>query len=73
MPKTMSLRFSDNQAKALELVARVDEQPLAAVVRDALDEHIQARVKSPEFQVRLKQQRAEESTTYDKLVQDGEW
>lgn len=55
MTKTMSLRLDDEQAQALQLVAAADDQKLTQTIREALDQHIEARRNDPEFQKRLKE------------------
>ena len=52
MPKTMTLRLTDKQARELEAVARVDEMPVSEAVRQAIDERIAARRKDKDFQGR---------------------
>lgn len=54
MPKTMTLRLNDEQAAELDAMARVDEMPVAAVVRDAIAERIAARRADEDFQARLR-------------------
>lgn len=55
MPKTMSLRLDDAQAKALEAMARVDHVPVSEAIRTAIDERIAARRADRDFQKRRKQ------------------
>jgi len=54
MPKTMTLRLSDEQAEKLETLARVEGVPVAEAVRQAIDQRIEARRKNKAFQERLK-------------------
>jgi len=54
MPKTMTLRLSDEQAEKLETLARVEGVPVSEAVRQAIDERIEARRKDKAFQGRLK-------------------
>jgi predicted transcriptional regulator len=54
MPKNMTLRLSDEQARELEAVARVDEMPVSEAVRLAIADRIEARRKDQEFQARLR-------------------
>jgi len=54
MPKTMTLRLSDEQAQKLETLARVEGIPVSEAVRDAIDRRIEARRKDKAFQDRLK-------------------
>ena len=69
MAKTMSLRLSDEQAAELEAVARVEEAPVAAVVRDAISERIQARRGDQEFQARLRRHLEENRQALERLAQ----
>lgn len=52
--KAMTLRLERDHAEALEIVATVDGQPMSAVIRAALMEHIKTRRADPEFQARLR-------------------
>ena len=54
MPKTMTLRLSNEQAEKLETLARVEGVPVSEAVRQAIDERIEARRKDKAFQGRLK-------------------
>lgn len=51
--KAMTLRLSQEQAEALEAVARADGIPVADAVRLAINEHIEHRRKDKAFQDRL--------------------
>lgn len=68
MAKTMSLRLDDQQAAMLELVARADDQSLTDAVRQAIDEHIEARRRDKAFMDRLKRRRSEEAALYKRLA-----
>ena len=50
----MTLRLSPEQAEQLELVASVDDVPVAEVVRDAISRHIVERQKDEAFRNSLK-------------------
>jgi len=52
MPKTMTLRLSDEQAEQLEAVARIDGQPVSETVRAAIDKQIAERRADRAFQER---------------------
>ena len=52
--KAMTIRLSAEQAEELETVATVDSQPVSAVVRAAIAEHIESRKKDERFQDSLK-------------------
>lgn len=69
MPKTMTLRLSDEQAAELESIARVDDAPVAAVVRDAITERIERRRKDKDFQARLRRHLEENQKALERLAQ----
>jgi predicted transcriptional regulator len=48
--KAMTIRLSAEQAEALETVATVASMPVSDVIRAAIQEHIEARRRDPEFQ-----------------------
>lgn len=50
----MTVRLSDEQAEQLEAIAAVEGIPVSQAVRDAIDEHLEARRKDVEFQRRLR-------------------
>jgi len=52
--KSMTLRLSQEQAEALEAVARADGVPVAEAVRSAIAAHIEQRRKDEDFQLRLR-------------------
>ncbi len=52
--KTMTLRLDDERAATLELIARAENKTVTDTVRDAIDEHIEARRKDKAFQERLR-------------------
>lgn len=45
----MTIRLSAKQAAELETVATVDEQPVSAVIRAAINRHVVARKRDPVF------------------------
>jgi predicted transcriptional regulator len=59
MPKTMTLRLSDELAADLEAMARVDDVPVSEAIRVAIDERIKARRDDKQFQDRLRRLMAE--------------
>jgi predicted transcriptional regulator len=69
MPKTMTLRLSDEQARELEAVARVDEMPVSEAVRLAIDERIQTRRTDKDFQSRLRRLMQENQAALERLAQ----
>jgi predicted transcriptional regulator len=52
--KAMTIRLSRDQADALDTVAAIDAQPVAEVIRAAIEEHISARRKDEQFQEGLR-------------------
>ena len=47
--KAMTIRLSAEQAAELETVATVDQQPVSAVIRAAITDHVVARKQDPSF------------------------
>jgi hypothetical protein len=68
MAKTMTLRLSDEQARELEAVARVDEMPVSEAVRRAVDERIKARRDDQDFQKRLRRLLEENQAALERLA-----
>lgn len=68
MPKTMTLRLSDEQAEKLETLARVEGIPVSEAVRDAIDQRIEARRKDKAFQARLKRMVEENARALELLA-----
>lgn len=68
MAKTMTLRLSDEQARELESVARVDEMPVAEAVRRAIDDRIKARREDQAFQGRLRRLLQENQEALERLA-----
>jgi predicted transcriptional regulator len=69
MPKTMTLRLSDELAADLEAMARVDDVPVSEAIRVALDERIKARREDKQFQARLRRLMAESQRSLERLAQ----
>jgi hypothetical protein len=67
MPRTMTLRLNDEQAAALDLVARADEQTVTEAVRTAIDAHIEARRRDEDFIERLRRRHEQERALYERL------
>lgn len=67
MPKTMTLRLTDEQAATLDLVARADDQTLTEAVRIAIDAHIAERRRDKDFIERLRRRHEEERALYERL------
>lgn len=61
MTKAFTMRLSEEKAAELEAVARADGMPVSEAVRDAINQHIDARRKDKDFQARL-----------SKLVEDNQ-
>jgi predicted transcriptional regulator len=53
-PKAMTIRLSQEQAEELEIVASVENRPVAEVVRAAIAEHIDTRRQDADFQRTLR-------------------
>lgn len=68
MAKTMTLRLSDEQARELEAVARIDEMPVAEAVRRAIDDRIKARRDDNAFQSRLRRLIQENQEALERLA-----
>ena len=69
MPRTMTLRLTDEQAATLDLVARADEQTVTEAVRTAIDAHIEERRRDKGFKERLRRRQEEERALYERLSQ----
>lgn len=69
MPKTMTLRLSDELAADLEAMARVDDMPVSEAIRVAIDERIKARRHDKQFQARLRRLMAENQRALERLAQ----
>lgn len=52
--RAMTLRLPKRLAEEMALVAQIDELDIVAVVRQALTDHIAARVADPEFKVKAR-------------------
>jgi predicted transcriptional regulator len=68
MPKTMTLRLSDEQAADLEAMARVDDVPVSEAIRVAIDERIKARRDDKQFQARLRRLMTENQRALERLA-----
>lgn len=68
MPKTMTLRLSDEQAADLEAMARVDDVPVSEAIRVAIEERINARREDKQFQARLRRLMAENQRALERLA-----
>lgn len=67
MPRTMTLRLTDEQAATLDLVARADGQTVTEAVRTAIDAHIEERRRDEGFKERLRRRHEEERALYERL------
>jgi predicted DNA-binding protein len=67
MPRTMTLRLTDEQAATLDLVARADGQTVTEAVRAAIDAHIEERRRDKGFKERLRRRHEEERALYERL------
>lgn len=52
--KAMTVRLSEDQAQALEMVASIENLPISDVIRAAISTHIETRRRDPIFQAGLK-------------------
>ncbi len=52
--KAMTIRLSEEQAQALEMVASVENLPISDVIRAAITTHIATRRRDPDFQAGLR-------------------
>jgi len=68
MPKTMTLRLSDELAADLEAMARVDDVPVSEAIRAAIDERIKGRRNDRQFQARLRTLMAENQRALERLA-----
>jgi predicted transcriptional regulator len=69
MPKTMTLRLSDELAADLEAMARVDDVPVSEAIRVAIDERIKGRRDDKQFQARLRRLMGENQRALERLAQ----
>jgi hypothetical protein len=69
MPRTMTLRLTDEQAATLDLVARADDQTVTEAVRTAIDAHIEGRRRDEDFKERLRRRHEEERELYERLAE----
>jgi len=72
MPRTLTLRISDEQAALLELMSRVDGVSLSEAIRTAIDERIESRRADEQFQARLRSIMERDRMVQDHLSVDDE-
>lgn len=65
--KVMTLRLARDQADDLEAIADVEDRPIAAVVREAIATHIDARKGDAQFQKRLREKLERNKRILEKL------
>jgi predicted transcriptional regulator len=53
-PKAMTIRLSPEQAEGLETVATVEDRAVSDVIRAAINDHISARRRDPQFREGLR-------------------
>jgi predicted transcriptional regulator len=68
MPKTMTLRLSDELAADLEAMARVDDVPVSEAVRVAIAERVERRRRDKAFQARLRRLLEENRRALERLA-----
>jgi predicted transcriptional regulator len=69
MAKALTLRLDDEQARELEAIARIDEVPITAEIRQAISAHVTARREDHEFQERLARFMEEDREILEKLAE----
>lgn len=69
--KVMSLRLPWPLANEVAVVARVDEVAIAAVIREALQNHVTARGSDPDFQRRLEERLGEDREVLERFRRSG--
>jgi predicted DNA-binding protein len=69
MTKAFTMRLPEEKAAELEAVARADGVPVSETVRDAIDQHIDARRKDKDFQARLSKLVEDNQRVLDRLAQ----
>lgn len=50
----MTIRLSPEQAEELETVATVEDRPVSDIIRAAINDHVAARKRDPQFQEGLR-------------------
>lgn len=66
--KTMTLRLPDDQAKDVEMLARVDGLSVNEEIRDAIAARVEARRVDKEFQARLQKLMEQERSVLERLA-----
>ena len=66
--KVTTIRQDQDQAAALDAVARIDGVPVSEVIRQAIALHIESRRNDPEFQERLRRRLEEDREILEKLA-----
>jgi predicted transcriptional regulator len=69
MSKTLTLRLDEDQARELEVVARIDDVPISGAIREAIAAHVAARREDHEFQERLTRRMEEDREILEKLAE----
>jgi predicted transcriptional regulator len=69
MSKTLTLRLDEEQARALEAIARVDDVPVSGAIRAAIEAHVATRRADHEFQERLARRMAADHEILQKLAE----
>jgi predicted transcriptional regulator len=54
MPKTLTIRITDEQADEAELTARIQDSSVSALIRNAIDLYLKTYRNDPTFQRRLR-------------------
>jgi len=69
MAKTLTLRLDDEQARELEAIARVDDVPLSASIREAIAAHVASRREDSDFRKRLTRRMNEDREILERLAE----
>jgi len=71
-PKSMTLRLDRELAARVEALAEIESIPIAQVVREALNSHVERRKTEPEFKSKLKIQLARRDEIERMFRDDGD-
>jgi predicted DNA-binding protein len=66
--KALTLRLEEDKAAELEVVAQAEGVPVAEVIRDAIDAHIESRRRDEGFQSRLRESIERNQRILEKLA-----
>jgi predicted transcriptional regulator len=66
--KVMTVRLSEDLARELAVVARIDDKPVSESVREAIERHIASRRADKDFQRRLKKRVEQEREILERFT-----